>query len=73
MIIIRTNYRYIAVIYNMIVHTAQQLQWQKFGQTLHWLTTSLMGELWGIFRDSFKEWYPRYIEGAMYYEGDAIE
>ena len=29
------DFRYIAVIYNTIVHTAQQLQWQNFGQTLH--------------------------------------
>ena len=27
--------RYITVIYNTILHTAQQLQWQNFGQTLH--------------------------------------
>ena len=27
--------RYIAVIYNTIVYTAQKLQWQNFGQNLY--------------------------------------
>ena len=33
------DYRYIAVIYNTIVHKAQQLQWQELSQTLHSRTT----------------------------------
>ena len=33
--------RYIGVIHNTIVHTAQQLQWQNLGQTLHSRTTPI--------------------------------
>ena len=44
--------RYIAFIFDTIVHTAQQLQWQNFGHLCHPL---------------YEEKRPRYIDSALHY------
>ena len=62
--------RYIAVIYNTIVHTTQQSQWYNFGQTLHSGTTPHTSPLWASYGVSFvscfKEKLTQYIESALY-------
>ena len=41
------------IIYNTIVHTAKQLQWQNFGQTLHSQTTPYQSPLRAVYGLSF--------------------
>ena len=57
-----TDSRYIAVIYDTIVHTAQQLQWLNFGEICthekHPISSPVRGELWGIFHIS-RPWAQR--------------
>ena len=56
-------------IYNTIMHTAQQLQWQNFSQTFEFMTDTpylaLTGELWSIFCELYKEKW-QYIENTLY-------
>ena len=60
--------RYIAVIYSTTVHTAQQLEWLDFGQTLCSRMTPYNWPLrarYGVsFVSSFEKW-SRYIERAL--------
>ena len=60
--------RYIADIYNTIWHRASvttiQL-WPDFAFTNETPYLVLTGELWGVFRNMFKEIRPRYIESAL--------
>ena len=52
--------RYIAVIYNTIVNTAQQLQWQNFSQTLHLRMTPHCG----VFSVNYSKKNDRHIPRA---------
>ena len=47
------------------MHTAQQLQWQNFGQTLH-SQTPYGRAIRGVFRELFKLECLRYIASGMY-------
>ena len=70
-IVVYLNSRYIAVIYDVIMHTAEQLQWQNFGQIYtheRHPYLALTGELWDVFRELYKE-NDRDISSALYLEG----
>ena len=66
-----TDSRYIVVIYNTIMHTAQKLQCQNLGQTLHLRMTPHTSPLWSSYGVSFMS-YSKKNDGNIYREHNVL-